>query len=241
MTEAEAAVASAAVVADTAASAGPHDSGGCVRGGQACVFCDRSNEPGALFEGANVHLIPDLFPVVPGHLLLVSREHLPCYGAARPEVLAELDSVAAVAMQFVHEGYGVEPLLWENGGAGQTVFHAHLHVMPVALPALQEIIESEHMEEVFGWIAVAEKWRTSGPYHYLQYRGHRRVAEGDGEANWEFRRRVAIAAGLRYEAGHWVRPTTHDDVTEVIERWRFYKESRPTSSSTTSSDPRGRP
>ncbi|MEA2684714.1 MAG: hypothetical protein QOK05_3042 [Chloroflexota bacterium] len=211
-------VAAVAVGVATAATAGGASAG--------CVFCERSQEPDALLEGEHVHLIPDLFPVVPGHLLLVSRQHLPAYGAAGPEVLDELERLSATAMDFVHREYGVEPLLWENGGAGQTVFHAHVHVMPVALPALEEVIESEHMDEVTGWAAVAERWRNSGPYHYLQFRGHRRVAEGNGEINWEFRRRVAIAAGLRYDGERWVRPTTIDDVTEAVMRWQAFNRER---------------
>ncbi|HEY8739509.1 MAG TPA: HIT domain-containing protein [Candidatus Dormibacteraeota bacterium] len=184
-----------------------------------CVFCAQAAQPVALRRGRHVHTIPDLYPVVPGHLLLVSREHLPSYGAASPVVTEELQSEADLAMRFVHQSYGVEPLLWENGGAGQTVFHAHLHVMPVALHELEEVIESEHMTEVGGWDDVRRHWEAGGSYHYLQFRGHRRLAEGNGAANWEFRRRVAIAAGLRYQGGRWVRPTTADDVGDVQRRW----------------------
>jgi diadenosine tetraphosphate (Ap4A) HIT family hydrolase len=193
---------------------GPGESG--------CVFCDRSKQPAPLLEGRDVHLIPDLFPVVPGHLLLVSREHLPSYGAAAPQVFDELEEMAGRAIDFVHRSYGVEPLLWENGGAGQTVFHAHLHVMPVALTAIAEVIESEHMTEVSGWSEVRTHWRKRGPYHYLQFRGHRRLAEGNGQANWEFRRRLAIAAGMRYQGGVWVRNTTVDDVNDAISRWNEF-------------------
>ncbi|MFN2462822.1 MAG: HIT family protein [Candidatus Dormibacteria bacterium] len=184
-----------------------------------CVFCHPGVFPGVLVQDEHVRLIPDLFPVAPGHLLVVSREHFPCYGAASARVLSSLEGMAAVARQFVIDSYGVEPVLWENGGAGQTVFHAHLHLMPVAVPALDEVIESEHMTEVAGWLEVADRWRRRGPYHYLGFNGHRRVAEGNGELNWEFRRRLAIAAGLRYEDGQWVRPTDMDDVAEVARRW----------------------
>jgi diadenosine tetraphosphate (Ap4A) HIT family hydrolase len=170
-------------------------------------------------ENAHVRLLPDLFPVTPGHLLLVSRAHLPSYGAAEPAVLADLERMSQLAAAFVREAYGVEPVLWENGGAGQTVFHAHLHVMPVQLHAIEEVLESEHMEEVLGWASVAELWQQRGPYHYLQYRDHRRLIEGNGELNWEFRRRVAVAAGMRFEGGRVLRATTPDDVDEVSRRW----------------------
>jgi diadenosine tetraphosphate (Ap4A) HIT family hydrolase len=196
-------------------------------GAPGCVFCHPETSPGVLLEDENVRLIPDLFPVAPGHVLVVSREHLACYGAASPEVLASLERVADVARTFVIEEYGVEPVLWENGGAGQTVFHAHLHLMPVAVQEIEEVIESEHMTEVAGWDDVAAYWRDRGPYHYLQYQGHRRLAEGNSEMNWEFRRRLAIAAGMRYEEGRWHRPTTRADVDEVVRRWAAHRERNP--------------
>ena len=179
-----------------------------------------------LLENEHIRLIPDLFPVVPGHLLLVSKEHLPCYGAANTPVLDALELLSQQAAGFVRMEYGVEPVLWENGGAGQTVFHAHLHVMPVALHAIEEVIESEHMREVDGWEDVPRLYQAHGAYHYLQFREHRRLIEGNGEMNWEFRRRVAIAAGMRFEGGRLVRPTTHEDVEEVATRWRDYNRGR---------------
>ena len=213
---------SAVAAAEAAGAAKPEIFGG---GAPECVFCHPEASPGVLLEDAHVRLIPDLFPVVPGHVLVVSREHLDCYGAASPEVLDSLERVSTIAREFVVDQYGVEPVLWENGGAGQTVFHAHLHLMPVSLHAIEEVIESEHMTEVARWADVARFYRENGPYHYLGFRGHRRLAEGNGEMNWEFRRRVAIAAGLRYEGGRWVRPTTAADVEQVAPKWERFRAS----------------
>jgi diadenosine tetraphosphate (Ap4A) HIT family hydrolase len=191
-----------------------------------CAFCDPQASPGVLTENEHTRLIPDLFPVAPGHVLLVSKAHLACYGAASPAVLGDLEELSQTAAAFVRQEYRVEPVLWENGGAGQTVFHAHLHVMPVALDAIEEVIESEHMREVSGWDDVASLWQAHGAYHYLQYREHRRLIEGNGAMNWEFRRRVAIAAGMRFEGGRLVRATTDDDVRAVSARWEQYRQHR---------------
>ncbi|HEV1997142.1 MAG TPA: HIT family protein [Candidatus Dormibacteraeota bacterium] len=194
--------------------------------GAGCAFCHPEASPGVLTANEHVRLLPDLYPVAPGHVLVVSQEHLSCYGAAPAEVLTALETLSQTAAQFVRDAYGVEPVLWENGGAGQTVFHAHLHVMPVTLHAIEELIEHEHMEEVPGWTQVAELWQKKGPYHYMQFRDHRRLIEGNGEMNWEFRRRVAIAAGMRFEGGRLVRPTTKADVDEVPRRWDAWAGSR---------------
>ncbi|MGI8608973.1 MAG: HIT family protein [Candidatus Dormibacteria bacterium] len=198
-------------------------------GTTSCVFCHPEASPGMLSENEHIRLLPDLYPVAAGHVLLVSRRHLACYGEAPPEVLDSLEALSQTAMEFVRQAYNVEPVLWENGGAGQTVFHAHLHLMPVELQAIEELIAHEHMEEVSGWGAVADLYREKGPYHYLGFQEHRRLIEGNGEMNWEFRRRVAIAAGMRFDGGHVVRRTTRADVDEVTLRWKAWsaQEARP--------------
>lgn len=189
-----------------------------------CVFCHPEMQPAALLETGALRLLPDLFPVVPGHLLVTSVEHVPCFGAAPPAVLAGLDELADHAAAFVRDAYGVEPVRWENGGAGQTVFHAHLHLMPVVIDDLIErLAAAPDSIEVSSWTEVAEYYRAHGGYHYAEAHSRRHLLEGNGFSNWEFRRLVALSAGFRQEAGRWVRATTPDDVTAVGPRWQAWQ------------------
>jgi diadenosine tetraphosphate (Ap4A) HIT family hydrolase len=186
-----------------------------------CVFCSPSDHPDALDSTERLILIPDLYPLVPGHLLVITKDHHRCFGAAGPEVLAELPDVVAEAAAFVNAAYGVEPVLWENGVTGQTVFHAHLHLIPLDVgDLLDDLVEDPASVEIDGWDEVAQRFEEAGDYHYIRVQGRSWLVEGNGAMNWEGRRRLFVASGMRFEAGRMVRPTSHGDVVSAAERWR---------------------
>jgi histidine triad (HIT) family protein len=189
--------------------------------GGGCVFCHPEFQPEALVAGGLVRLVPDLYPLAQGHLLVISREHLPCYGAADDETLAELDDLSGLARRFIQETYGIDPLLWENGVSGQSVYHAHLHLIPLQLEGFVDALAAaDESVEIDGWDAVRERYRQEGQYHYASLHDRRWLLEGNSVTNWEVRRLLAIAAGLRLVDGQWTRATTSDDVAVVATRWR---------------------
>jgi len=186
-----------------------------------CVFCHLDQTPGELTATANLRLVPDLYPVAPGHLLVITKRHLPCYGAAEPAILDEVEQLAGRARRFVEDVYGIDPVIWENGVSGQTVFHAHLHLIPVHLEGLiDSLAEDPASIEIDGWQAVAERYHGHDGYHYAALGERRWLLESDGAMNWEVRRLIAVSAGLHYVDGKWARPTSEDDVKAVRERWR---------------------
>jgi histidine triad (HIT) family protein len=103
----------------------------------ACIFCrivEGKEKASFVAQGSDAVAFLDLHPINEGHTLVVPRKH-----AAS---IAEVDEVAAVAMwslaRRVAAGLrasglrceGVSVLLADGAGAGQDVFHAHLHVVP---------------------------------------------------------------------------------------------------------------
>jgi histidine triad (HIT) family protein len=189
-----------------------------------CVFCRLDAQPAALAETARVRLVPDLFPLAQGHLLVISREHLPCYGAADQKTVAELDDMAAEARQFIQQTYDIDPLLWENGVSGQSVPHAHLHLIPLQLEGFVDALAAaDESIEIDGWDEVQARYRQEAHYHYGSLHGRRWLLEGNSVMNWEVRRLMAIAAGLRLVDGRWTRSTTADDVAAVARRWKDWR------------------
>jgi histidine triad (HIT) family protein len=74
----------------------------------------------------------DLAPQAPTHVLVVPKAHLADVGAladADAELLAALlaDAVAVARAEQLHGGYRL--VLNTGTDAGQTVFHAHVHVL----------------------------------------------------------------------------------------------------------------
>ena len=76
--------------------------------------------------------IKDIAPQAPLHLLIIPRKPIPRLADAAPEDQAILGHLMLVAGEIARK-YGVDEafrLVINNGaGAGQTVFHLHLHLM----------------------------------------------------------------------------------------------------------------
>jgi diadenosine tetraphosphate (Ap4A) HIT family hydrolase len=107
-------------------------------GDAACPFCQ--------IDGARVFLatdavlgIWDAFPVSPGHALLIPRRHVATWFEASPaerQALAAAISDAQLIIEARARSQGELPPDGYNVGfnageaAGQTVFHAHVHIIP---------------------------------------------------------------------------------------------------------------
>lgn len=103
--------------------------------------------PGSLLWGnEHLYLMPDIAPIVEGHLLLVTTKHYMCYGACPPELNHEILN----AQQFVRELfatiYQTPTIFMEHGPAdkkraGVCIEHAHWHCLPTTLPLKERIEE----------------------------------------------------------------------------------------------------
>jgi histidine triad (HIT) family protein len=99
-----------------------------------CLFCKivAGEVPGDLvLTTDHVVAFRDVDPQAPTHVLVVPRHHLPdaaATTAADPEAIGRL--VAAAAEVAEREGLTDYRLVLNTGpGAGQSVFHTHLHVL----------------------------------------------------------------------------------------------------------------
>lgn len=187
----------------------------------ACVFCSRRSQPAPLLEGPLLYVMPDKFPLVPGHTLIICKAHLPCYAAAPDEVLEALAEASDIVGSFLREAYRSEVQIWENGVAGQTVFHAHLHLIPVPYAeAPAELAGHPDVSPVDGWEPVRTHYRQHGSYRYAGFGPERYLIHGHSPVMGVLRDLWQRELGLRWGGRDWLRETTPDDVLEVGRRWR---------------------
>ncbi|MBT2488968.1 histidine triad nucleotide-binding protein [Streptomyces sp. ISL-96] len=101
-----------------------------------CLFCKiASGEVPAdvVRETPTTVAFRDINPQAPTHVLVIPREHHPdaaALAAAEPQVLADLLTEAGnVAADEKVDRTGYRVIFNTGSGAGQTVFHAHAHVL----------------------------------------------------------------------------------------------------------------
>lgn len=75
----------------------------------------------------------DINPQAPTHILVIPRKPIPTLDAAGPEDTELLGRLLLVAAQVARESgiaeRGYRVVINCNAGAGQTVYHLHLHVL----------------------------------------------------------------------------------------------------------------
>ena len=98
-----------------------------------CVFCDRLTRGDLVAVNERAAAFPDAFPLNAGHCLIVPRRHEADFFALAAEEQAALWALLStvrrlIEAQGVPDGYTVGINVGE--AAGQTVAHAHLHLIP---------------------------------------------------------------------------------------------------------------
>jgi diadenosine tetraphosphate (Ap4A) HIT family hydrolase len=189
---------------------------------QDCAFCTIIGQPPRLYEISSLYVLPDKYPLVPGHTLVISQEHLRCLAELPTTDLAELEATTIRLRHFLEAEYGTAVACMEHGIVGQTVFHAHLHLLPIGLSHLtEEILQHPDVQPVADWTAVREYFRLLGQYFYLAVGGQRYViTSSSSPVMLPLRDLVSESAGLRVGPRGLVKTATSADIDDLVVRWR---------------------
>ena len=103
----------------------------------ACIFCDivaRRAPASIVYEDDVVIAFMDLFPINPGHTLVVPKQHFAhateLDDAIAARMMAVARDISAAIYRSPVRSEGVNITLADGAAAGQEVPHAHLHVIP---------------------------------------------------------------------------------------------------------------
>jgi len=100
-----------------------------------CLFCKigaKQIPSKIVYEDADLFAFEDISPQAPTHILICPRKHLESLTEAAPEDHAILGKLQLVAAQLARERKllgGYRTVLNNGSGAGQSVFHLHLHLL----------------------------------------------------------------------------------------------------------------
>jgi diadenosine tetraphosphate (Ap4A) HIT family hydrolase len=96
----------------------------------ACPFCNRG---GAVLDNKLVYAAYDLNPVTPGHMLIIPIRHVATYfdaSIAEKEAMWTLVERAKCLLDEQRQPAGYNIGINVGEVAGQTIAHAHLHLIP---------------------------------------------------------------------------------------------------------------
>ena len=101
-----------------------------------CIFCrivERNLPARIVFEDDEIVAFEDAHPQAPVHTLIVPRKHLASLKDATADDAGLLGRMLVVATQLARERgletRGYRTVFNTGAGAGQTVFHLHLHLL----------------------------------------------------------------------------------------------------------------
>jgi diadenosine tetraphosphate (Ap4A) HIT family hydrolase len=153
-----------------------------------CAFCSQDAETNrtALWEGERYRILADEYPRCAGHVLLVTRAHLPSHMHAPEAWMPEFYAAQEQVRRFLRATFA-HSAFYENGGARQEVPHAHLHGLPFAPEVPAAWTADGWIEPIASWEDARRERERSGHYFYLE----------TDEGRWLVRRYKKVLNGVR--------------------------------------------
>lgn len=138
-----------------------------------CVFCDKTKFGDRLVgENRDWYVVVTLGQIIGGYVLIIPKEHVLCMGALpshqpgnQTETLLTItkEVCGVLALEYQHNTSGKSRpfAVFEHGIVGQTVKHAHLHLLPVVIDLtkkiradfpkteFEELRDAAHLQELY--------------------------------------------------------------------------------------------
>lgn len=171
-----------------------------------CPHCDPITSTSILRhlleETTHFRVVCDAHPLKEGHILIIPKKHTVCIGACADEVFAEFLPLYLQSERFLRESYG-SVSAFEHGVVGQTVPHAHVHLLPYA-GAPEAIVPegSDHLTTLKHLSDLRSAFTKDGQYLFFSMGERSFFVDTELGVPRFFRDRFAKALG-RSERGDW--------------------------------------
>jgi len=98
-----------------------------------CPFCNDAIKSSVFYENKDYIALYNLAPILPGHSLVIPREHHTSILSLSDEALGAFFRTAKMAQLILMKAFETNAFDWslqEKMEAGQTIEHLHLHIVP---------------------------------------------------------------------------------------------------------------
>jgi len=166
-------------------------------------------EEDILWESDNFFVKVGVGILAPGHVMLISKEHISCFGELPEQLNEELikvkdDIFTKLKLKFT------EPIIYEHGVYSQSVNHAHIHFLPSKNEIFdlkninQKIFKQLKFTEIEDMFQIKQVYQEEGSYFYLEENGEKWIyfTKNLSEKKYDFRQEFAKLTGL-YGLSAW--------------------------------------
>ena len=104
-----------------------------------CIFCkiaSKEMESSVVYEDANLLAFLDIRPAVPGHIILITKEHYQIFPQVPDEIVSKMFSSARILSMAILQALssmgvsGTSIFIANGGAAGQRAPHFMMHIIP---------------------------------------------------------------------------------------------------------------
>ena len=108
-----------------------------------CIFCNRKEE-NIIKETDNFFVYVGKGLITAGHIMIIPKDHYDCLGSMEIEKLEEYELLKNEMIKKIEDNFS-KPFLIEHGVFCQSVFHAHIHLIPSSVNGFNNINIIEEM------------------------------------------------------------------------------------------------
>lgn len=94
-----------------------------------CIFCSDETNDRNLYETKNFFVKVGKGIIAAGHVMIIPKHHYKAIGEIDNNLIDEYLNLKQQTIKKITENFA-EPFLIEYGNYGQSVFHAHIHLIP---------------------------------------------------------------------------------------------------------------
>ncbi len=169
-----------------------------------CKFCNNSlMMDDVLWESDNFFVKVGIGILAPGHVMLITKKHLSCFGELPGELIKEFLSLKKGVFNRIKSNFS-EPIIYEQGVYSQSVNHAHLHFLPKKGDLYNieniggKIFRELESIDIRNFSQIIDFFKKEGSYIYLEENGQKFIFHTKDlpDLKYTFRREFAKLTGL---------------------------------------------
>ena len=196
-----------------------------IQSGRLPDFVDADIDSRILHETNRFVVMADISPLVPGHVMIVPKAHILCYGAVEDSAQDEFSGLVNAVRTILREHYGPSVIL-EHGTSSlepvaDHVTHAHLHIVPAVID-IRDSLTNFNTTTISGLSDLSSWAARDEAYVYFESCGGERVVADriSGIKRLFIRSEVAKRVGLPDPLWDWRRHILSENLRSTVETLR---------------------